>query len=216
MLSFAPQQADPVCSWLVRKPLRLSTLFGYLFPTSGSSPLPTTMYPNTTVYLVQYNNTTGLLSFWSEDNPSQGESGGLTVSYPTSDARFFVIQFIDPAPQSTNPVDPINVSKISILNKAFELSQVVQAIISITGVPKVNILAHSMGGLDARAYAENMASPGSCYDYSVGGGSNPDYTASTCTPGAGVAAYGGDVANIITVDTPAQTAHPWQTHHNPF
>jgi hypothetical protein len=56
-----------------------------------------------------------------------------------------------------------------------------------------------MGGLDARAYVENFASPGQCYDYQA---NVPDYSLQTCTPGSGNAAFVGDVAEIVTVDTP--------------
>jgi sugar lactone lactonase YvrE len=163
------------------------------------------MYPNQTVYLASYNNNTGSVSFSIENYPSQGQSGGLTITYPfliPTDARFFVIQFYDSNPQSTNPIDPTNVAKVSVLNKAFEISQVIKAITGITGAPNVNIVAHSMGGLDARAYAENMASAGACYDYSISSVTFQDYSTTTCTPGTGSAAYSGDVATIITVDTP--------------
>src|ERR1035438_2871777 len=55
-----------------------------------------------------------------------------------------------------------------------------------------------MGGLDARAYVENMASVGSCYDYN---NNVPRYNG-LCSPGTNGAAYANNVANIITVDTP--------------
>ena len=167
-----------------------------------SQALPSSMYPNQAVYLVQYNSVANTISFWTEDDPSAGPNTTLTPiaeDMISSDARFFALQFIDPNPTSTDPTDPANVAAISVLNKAYEISQVVKHIVLITQIQQVNILSHSMGGLDARAYVENMASAGACYDYA---NSTPDYTAPTCSPGTGLAAWAGDVANIITLDTP--------------
>ena len=206
-LSVASAQSPPsrpilfVHGWC-GSPYDWATLFSYLLPTvPASSPLPTTMYPDQTVYLAQYNSTTGAVLFWSENNASEGANGGLSLLPVTvpPDARFFVIQFYDSNPQSTNPTDPTNVARISVLNKADELSNVIKAIIGITGIRDVNIVAHSMGGLVARAYAESMASSGVCYNYAENA---TDYYADTCSPGTGSDAYRGDVANIITLDTP--------------
>jgi pimeloyl-ACP methyl ester carboxylesterase len=163
---------------------------------------PAALYTNQTVYLVQYNSVSNTFTYWTETTPSAGASTALVPiaeSAIPATARFFVLQLYDPNPSSTDRTSSINVAKISILNKAYEIAQVVNHIASITQVPQVNILAHSMGGLDARAYAEGMASAGACYDYSSG---VPDYTASTCTPGSGGAAYAGNLANIVTLDTP--------------
>ena len=173
-----------------------------VFFTPFSTALPSSMYSNQTVYLVQYDSVTSAITFWVENDPSAGSGTTLTSiaedAIPST-ARFFALQFIDPTPTSTNPIDPTNVAKISVLNKAYEISQVVANIKTITNAQQVNILSHSMGGLDARAYVENMASTGACYDYAT---DTPDYTAATCTPGAGNAAWTGNVANIITLDTP--------------
>ena len=172
------------------------------FFTPFSTALPSSMYSNQTVYLVQYDSVTNAISFWSESDPSAGSNTTLTAIAENeipSDARFFVIQLIDPTPTSTDPTDPTNVAKISVLNKAYEISQIAANIKTITKAPQVNILYHSMGGLDARAYVENMASAGVCYDYAT---DTPNYSAATCTPGAGSAAWTGNVANIITLDTP--------------
>ena len=164
--------------------------------------LPSSLYPNQSVYLVQYDSVTNTVSYWLENDPAAGPGTTLTAVTEAdipSTARFFAINFIDPNPASTNPTDSTNVARISILNKAYEVAQVVAHIKTITSVDQVNVLAHSMGGLDARAYVENMASAGACYNYSA---SMPNYTAATCTPGAGNGAWTGDVANIITLDTP--------------
>ena len=179
-----------------------------LFKSTSILPqeLPDTMYPDKTVYLVEYNSISNEIAFWKEDNPSAGASTTLT-SIPEnmmpSNARFFAINFYDPNPQSTNSTDPANVTRVSILNKAYEVSQVIKHILLITNTWQVNIVAHSMGGLDARAYVENLASSGVCYIYSDSqGNSDPFYGLNTCSPGQGFAGYDGDVANIITIDTP--------------
>jgi len=160
------------------------------------------MYPNKNVYLVEYDAVTDSVTFGLQGSPSDGANTAknpitpvLKSQIPPS-ARFFAIDFVDPIASS---VTNTNVAKISVLNKGNEIAQVIKRITAITGVPQVNIVAHSMGGLDARAYVENMASSGACYDYA---NNATNYDASTCAPGSGAAAYAGDVANIITVDTP--------------
>ncbi len=173
-------------------------------PLYGSTllTLPADLYPDKTVFWVQYDAVANVTHFSIETNPLKGTGGGLT---PVSDdsirtnhpaARIFVLAFYDPISASSINTD---VAKISILNKAFELSQAIKHITAITQVPQVNILAHSMGGLDARAYVENMASPWACYDYY---GNAPKYSGNNCAPGSGSGAYANDVANVITVDTP--------------
>jgi len=168
--------------------------------------LPTGLYTNQTVYIVEYDSGTGTIGFWAQTNPGYGANRTLNplvqipaASIPPS-ARFFAINFYDPNPQVANPTDPAVVTDVSILNKANEISVVLRNIESITGVNKVNIIAHSMGGLDSRAYVENLASIGACYNDSNLSNSYPDYSATNCSPGS--APYRGDVANIITLDTP--------------
>ena len=174
-------------------------LYNSLFQT-----FPTSMYPNQAVFLVQYNSVTNTISFWTENDPSAGANsvltpiGGVGENPIPPSARFFALQLIDPNSQGTETTDPVNVTKISILNKAYEISQVIARITSITGIPQVNIVAHSMGGLDARAYVENLASPGACYNYQE----NTPLYVSPCDPGSANGSYVNDVANIITVDTP--------------
>jgi len=180
--------------------------------------LPASIYPNQDVYLVEYNRKAKTIGFWKEESPQSGSQTALTyvgVAVP-SDVRLFALNFIDPNPSSTNPVDPVNVARSSVLNKAYEIAVVAQYIEQLTYSKQINIIAHSLGGLDARAYVENMASAGDCYDYgSNPGNSFPDYgvTTSACLPGYGPAAYAGDVANIITLDTPhngSPLANSWQ------
>jgi len=171
------------------------------------------MFPNKSFYVIEYNIVQNSYAYYQVSD----QKGVPLVTGPiqlfdlfglgaitSSDARFFAIQFYDPL---SNGTDPDNVTRISVLNKAYEIKKVIEKIKSITNVTSVNVVAHSMGGLDARTYVENLASAGSCYDYQdnlldPAYGSHPNYAASTCLPGTPKAAFANDVANIITVDTP--------------
>src|ERR1700722_2548876 len=98
-------------------------LYSFLFRE-----LPGNAYPNQTVYYVQYDSMLDTINFWSEDDPSAGKTGNLTAvdeSNIPPNARFFAIQLYDPVSPG---IDPANVAKISILNKAFEISQVIKHI----------------------------------------------------------------------------------------
>lgn len=147
-------------------------------------------YPSAALYTVEYNARSNATAFFTP--------GGVAVEETAipSNTRFFSIAFYDPVGDST---DPAGVSNISILNKAYEISQAIQRITAITHIKDVIVVAHSMGGLDARAYIENMASAGACYDYQ---GNAPNYAANTCQPGAAEAAYGGDIGDLVTADSP--------------
>ena len=171
--------------------------------------LPPNLYPSPTIYYTFYDSVENTITF-------SLLSGGILIpvnesSIPSS-TRFFSIQFYDPVGKST---DPTNVAKISILNKAYELSQTIKHITSITHVKDVIIISHSLGGLDARAYIEGMASAAFCYDYA---NNVPDY-ANGCAPRKGNAAFAGDVGDLITVDTPhagAAIAELNTTYLEPF
>ncbi|MBF0554570.1 MAG: hypothetical protein HQK96_08465 [Nitrospirae bacterium] len=158
---------------------------------STSGQLPSDLYPDNTLYYAIYISKQDSVVFYkSTDNKTLQQVSKLSVP---SSARFFSIQFRDPDDTMiTDTIDIQNVAKISILNKAYELSQVIKQITAITQIKDVIVVAHSMGGLVARAYIENMASVGSC-SISYNG---------TCKPGDGNAAYAGDVGDLITVDTP--------------
>lgn len=69
------------------------------------------------------------------------------------DARFFSIIFF-----GWNTFDVGDVANVSIITKAFELSEVIKAITGITFVQDVIVVAHSLGALDSRAYIENLGS----------------------------------------------------------
>ena len=115
-----------------------------------------------------------------------------------SNARFFAIAFYDPVNES---FDPTNVANVSILNKAYELSRVIKRITAVTHIKDVIVIAHSQGGLVARAYLENLASKKYCYArYALSG--VPDYDNGVCAPGEDDAFYGYDMADLITLDTP--------------
>jgi len=108
--------------------------------------------------------------------------------------RIFSIKFYDPNGGAFNTSE---VAQVSILNKADELAHVIHEITRITRIKDVILIAHSMGGLVARAYLENMASVPSCYNYILG---VPNYFSGVCAPGS--SRYQGDVAELITLDTP--------------
>jgi triacylglycerol esterase/lipase EstA (alpha/beta hydrolase family) len=147
------------------------------------------LYPTRTLYYVRYSSRTNETTFYSS-------SGPVDENAIPSDTRFFSIEFYDPVGDKTDPTD---VAKISVLNKAYEISQAVAHITAITHVKDVIVVAHSLGGLDARAYVENMASADACYDYQA---NMPNYSLHTCLPGAGDARFWGDVGDVITLDTP--------------
>ena len=119
----------------------------------------------------------------------------------SSGTRFFAINFYDPlsieyAPNGFNPVNPTRVAGVSILNKAQELAEVVQAITTITHVKDVIVVSHSMGGLVTRAYLENLAVARTAQTYC----SDTDNYAS-CV-GAPKVRFVSDVNKLITLDTP--------------
>jgi pimeloyl-ACP methyl ester carboxylesterase len=113
-----------------------------------------------------------------------------------SNARFFAIAFYDPV---NGNFDSTTVANISILNKAYELSRVIKRITAITHIKDVVVIAHSQGGLVARAYMENLASRKNCYAPST---SVPEYDNGVCAPGGDDAFYAYDMADLITLDTP--------------
>jgi len=156
--------------------------------------LPTNLYPSAAMYYVLYDSIRHSTTFLIDIN---GILWPVSESSIPSTTRFFSIEFYDPNGKGSG-ID-VDVVKISVLNKAYEISQVIKHITAITHIKDVIVVSHSMGGLDTRAYIENMASPGECYDYSQ---NKPDYNASTCNPGSGKAAYADDVGDLITVDTP--------------
>ena len=156
------------------------------------------LYPNVDtnksqkVYKVHYDSLADQVYFVDPDNGQTVDEMWILPS-----TRFFEIAFYDSANATFDATD---VANISILNKAYELSRVIKEITKITRIEDVIVVAHSMGGLVARAYMENLASPGYCWD--PGYPSTPDYTGSQCKPGQTPWKYGNDIADLITIDTP--------------
>ncbi len=142
------------------------------------------IYPNQTLHLVYYDGTS--VRLWPSGND-------FYTLQPTE--RFFSLVFFGgPSNDFSSSDNNITVAGISVLNKADEVAQVVRAITTLTQVKDVNVVAHSMGGLDARAYIQGVAVP---YDNAV------------CTDTGGYAClnstktpFGHDVHKLITLDTP--------------
>jgi pimeloyl-ACP methyl ester carboxylesterase len=140
---FAHGICDHPNSW---DQIRLS-LAAYLQTNHGSQ------YPNPNMYIAVANPATGNFSFY--------DGNGQVLGSPVpSNARFFSIAFLDPDHLDSLPLDFDAASTMSlpIWEKGDELAWVITAIKQITGVPKVFLVGHSMGGLDARSYLENLGS----------------------------------------------------------
>ncbi len=119
--------------------------------------------------------------------PSASSSDLLAVGNIPCDARFFSIRFFGWSGLTT-AFDPSAVAGISVITKAFELSQVIKAITASTYVKDVIVVAHSLGALDSRAYLEGL------------GSSIVPCTATPCWIEGNQVPYTNDIAEIITVD----------------
>ena len=78
--------------------------------------------------------------------------------------------------------DPTFVTSRPIYQKGNELAKIIWRIKEITNAPRVIVIAHSMGGLDARSYLEGLASPTGETNASI--------------------PYMNDIASLVTLDTP--------------
>ncbi len=160
-----------------------------------------TLYPTPqSNYYAYYNASADFV--WFEDNTGQ------SIGYPPSTNRIFSIKFYDPVGEDPNPED---VARVSILNKAYELSRVIKEIARITTIKDVILVTHSMGGLVARSYVENLGSQRACYNYGsnpIWDPSSPNYVNGLCRPGQSPANYTLDIADIITLDTPHGGTEP--------
>ena len=136
-------------------------------------------------------------STWSTMT-AQVSSSGLQVKTSlcfNPRERFFAIVFFDGQSYSDySSPDPINVNKISVLNKADEIAQVIRAITMLTRVKDVNVVGHSLGGLDARAYMEDLAVSRNSAICSTSDGYHCLTTPKT--------RYGHDIHKLVTLDTP--------------
>lgn len=143
---FAHGICDHPDSW---SSIQLS-LAAYLQSSKGN------LYPNPNLYIAVADPSTGNFSFY--------DGNGQVLGSPVpSTARFFAIAFLDPNHLDSAPLDfdPVGTMELPIWEKGDELALAITAIKQITGVPKVILIAHSMGGLDARSYLENLGGLGS-------------------------------------------------------
>jgi pimeloyl-ACP methyl ester carboxylesterase len=141
-------------------------------------------YTNTANYEVYYD---GIAVLYSVTGNPQDDR--LAVESIPASARFFTIRFY--SNNSADPFNKVDATKISILNKASELAHVLEAISQITHVQESVLVAHSQGGLVARAYLENLGSANPC---------NEILYQTPCIPGE--VAYAQNVAHVITLDSP--------------
>jgi trimeric autotransporter adhesin len=139
-------------------------------------------YPlNSTDYDLYFDGTNVRYS-QQQGNPNLQTDPIASSSNIPCDARFFSIIFF-----GWDTFDASDVANVSIITKAFELSEVIKAITGITFVKDVIVVAHSLGALDSRAYIENFGSALApcivlpCYDV----GSLP---------------YTNDIGHLITVN----------------
>jgi pimeloyl-ACP methyl ester carboxylesterase len=145
-----------------------------------------TDYSNNANYDLYFDLQTGSVLWDKYGNPAKDPPAVGNI--PTN-ARFFTIVFN--SWNASNLFDKYAVANVSILNKAYELSQVIKAITQITRVQDVIIIGHSQGGLVARTYVEGLGSLFPCVDTSY---------APPCEPGQ--VQYTSDVAHILSLDTP--------------
>lgn len=105
--------------------------------------------------------------------------GAITVrgEPPGRDSQSFAIDFFD---ADHRTFLPSAVADISIRRKAAELKSAIDYIKTTTGHTRVIVVAHGMGGLVARAYAQGFAT----------------------TPADVAIPYASDIADLITIGTP--------------
>ncbi|HEY1257020.1 MAG TPA: choice-of-anchor D domain-containing protein [Terracidiphilus sp.] len=145
-----------------------------------STQYPTAQAPNSDEYITFYDGTTVWFQLPTKD-VQDPESPNPIVTVPSS-TRFFVVALDDPSQHTYELFDPSTVADIPIYTKGNELARIIWKIKAITGAPRVIVVAHSMGGLDARSYIEGLASP----------------TGDT----SAAISYFNDIAALITLDTP--------------
>jgi PGAP1-like protein/WD40-like Beta Propeller Repeat len=142
----------------------------------------------------EYANTTNMILYYdpAETNPAFRvkafyDRSPLIFEPGAEDLRFFSVAYYKASLQSFLHAD---VATVSIVNKAFELAEIIKAITAITHVRDVILVGHSMGGLVGRAYLEGLMAPAStpC---------NLNYNNCTIMPG-----FRNDVSGLITLDTP--------------
>ena len=130
--------------------------------------------------------------------------GQPLASVGSPNTRFFAINLFDGHSSGQAAFQQINsghVANVSILNKGDEIAQVLRAITELTNITDVIVIAHSMGGLDARAYMQGLAVPLQSRCNDDGSGTNETGTYTSCQS-LGRTPFSDDVAQLITLDTP--------------
>jgi triacylglycerol esterase/lipase EstA (alpha/beta hydrolase family) len=117
-----------------------------------STQYPTAQAPNSDEYITFYDGTTVWFQLPTKD-VQDPESPNPIVTVPSS-TRFFVVALDDPSQHTYELFDPSTVADIPIYTKGNELARIIWQIKAITGAPRVIVVGHSMGGLDARSYIE--------------------------------------------------------------
>jgi hypothetical protein len=146
-------------------------------------------YRSSTDYIAFYNGSKVEFQLPQSEVPSGQTNPPLTADQIKADdpaARFFLVALDGTSEGNYWNFNPSVVAQIPIYEKGNELAHIIWAIKDITGAPRVIVVAHSMGGLDTRAYIEGLATP-------------TDY-ASTDVP------YVNDIASLVTLDTPHRGA----------
>ncbi len=120
-------------------------------------------------------------------NPSQDP---LAVNSVPANARFFSVRFY--SGNASEPFDIWTTANISVVNKAYELSQILKAITQITNTKDAVLIAHSQGGLVARTYIEGF------------GSSNPCTITYSCLSldSPGHVKYGNNITHLLSLDSP--------------
>lgn len=147
-----------------------------------------TLYPDTHLQEVYYDRNEPVEELRTKFRSDGRPLANVAFFYPP---RFFAITFYDAEHRS---FDPTSVADVSIVNKAAELAGVVRAIVRLTRISDVLVVAHSMGGLVTRAYMENLVASAPCgpsYSCLAASLRDPEFDR-----------YAGDIAGLVTIDTP--------------
>jgi triacylglycerol esterase/lipase EstA (alpha/beta hydrolase family) len=139
---------------------RMTSELQRLYPVTYGNVSPIRLYVNSQFQVRQ--------SMLLDGSPLRSE---LQPQVPT-DARMFTIDFSD---RSGTSFDLLQVANASVTYKAYELKRVIDLIKKATGQPQVILVGHSLGGVVARTYVQNLA----------------DWVS-----------YGNDVTRVITIDSP--------------
>ncbi|MGD0632195.1 MAG: hypothetical protein ABR987_22960, partial [Terracidiphilus sp.] len=147
--------------------------------------LPNSAYANPNNYELYYDGAVVRVSSSQEANAD--DPIALSDNIPC-DARFFSIRFFGWSSDETKEFEPFTVANVSVVTKAYELSQVLKVITQLTYVQDVVVVAHSMGALDSRAYMEGL------------GSTQAPCTAIPCEIAASPLPYTGEIGMLVTLD----------------